>query len=81
MKKLQHLKKSNKNTGNVLNDNIMVVFSFDNQFDLRIVFKKTQVCAKFHCPTSAVTLFSKDGEGGIHSYSDIESQKIQLVEL
>ena len=33
------------------------------------------MCAKFHCPTSAVTLFSKDGEGEIHSFSDIESQK------
>ena len=33
------------------------------------------MCAKFHCPASAVTLFSKDGEGEIHSSSDIESQK------
>ena len=33
------------------------------------------MCAKFHCPASAVTLFSKDGEGEIHSYSDKESQK------
>ena len=31
--------------------------------------------AKFHCPASAVTLLSKDGEGEIHPYSDIESQK------
>ena len=31
--------------------------------------------AKFHCPASAVTLLSKDGEVEIHSYSDIESQK------
>ena len=36
------------------------------------------MCAKFHCPASAVTLFSKDrggGGGGIHSSSDKESQK------
>ena len=29
---------------------------------------------KFHCPTTAVTLFSKDGKGRIHSSSDRESQ-------
>ena len=33
------------------------------------------MCAKFHCPASAVTLFSKDEEGEIHSSSDKESQK------
>ena len=33
------------------------------------------MCAKFQCPASAVTLFAKDGEGRIHSSSDIESQK------
>ena len=32
------------------------------------------MCAKFHCPTSADTLFSKDVEGGIHSSSVIKSQ-------
>ena len=32
------------------------------------------MCAKFHCPASAVTLCSKDGEGEIHSSSDTESQ-------
>ena len=31
--------------------------------------------AKFHCPASAVTLLSKDGEGEIHFSSDTESQK------
>ena len=31
--------------------------------------------AKFHCPASAVTLLSKDGEGEKHPSSDIESQK------
>ena len=35
------------------------------------------MCAKFHCPASAVTLFSKDGEGESHSSSDIEIQKSQ----
>ena len=30
--------------------------------------------AKFHCPASAVTLLSKDGEGEIHPFSDVESQ-------
>ena len=34
------------------------------------------MCAKFHCPVSASTLCFKDGEGKIHSSSDIESQKI-----
>ena len=33
------------------------------------------MCAKFHCPASTVKLFSKDGEGEIHSYTDKESQK------
>ena len=33
------------------------------------------MCAKFHCPASAVALFSKDGEREIHSSLDIESQK------
>ena len=33
------------------------------------------MCAKFHCPASAVTVFSKDGEGEIHFSSDTESQK------
>ena len=38
---------------------------FENQiFGVGIAFRKVQVCAKFHCPTSAVTLFSKDVEGG-----------------
>ena len=31
--------------------------------------------AKFHCPASAVTLLSKDGEAEIHPSSDIKSQK------
>ena len=31
--------------------------------------------AKFHCPTSTVTLFSEDREGRIHSSLIIESQK------
>ena len=34
------------------------------------------MCAKFHCPASALTLCCKDGGGGgIHSSSDTESQK------
>ena len=33
------------------------------------------MCAKFHCPASALTLCYNDGEGEIHSSSDIESQK------
>ena len=33
------------------------------------------MCTKFHCPASALTLCCKDGEGEIHSSSDIESQK------
>ena len=39
------------------------------------------MCAKFHFPSSAVTLFSEDGEngggggGGFHSFSVTESQK------
>ena len=33
------------------------------------------MCAKFHCPASALTLYCKDMEGKIHSSSDIESQK------
>ena len=53
---------------------------FENQsFGVGTVFRKAQVCAKFHCPTSAVTLFSKDVEGGIHSSSVLESQTVQLT--
>ena len=37
------------------------------------------MCAKFHCPTSADTLFSKDVEEGIHSSSVTESQNSQLT--
>ena len=40
-----------------------------------IVFRKAQMSAKFHCPTSTVTLFSEDGEGRIHFSPVIESQK------
>ena len=40
-----------------------------------ILFKTVQVSAKFHCPTSKVTLFSEGGEGRIHSSLVIESQK------
>ena len=44
---------------------------------LGIVFRKARVSAKFYCPSSRVTLFSEDGEGGIHSSPTIESQKRQ----
>ena len=47
---------------------------FENQiFGAGIISRKARVCAKFHCPTLAVTLFSKDVEGGIHSSSVIKS--------
>ena len=45
------------------------------KFGVGIVFRKTQVSAKFRCPISTVTLFSKDREGRIHSSSVTESQK------
>ena len=45
------------------------------KFGVRIVFGKARESAKFHCPTSTVTLFSEDGEGRIHSSPVIESQK------
>ena len=45
------------------------------KFCIRIVFKKAQVSAKFHCNTSTITLFSEDGEGRIHSSTVIESHK------
>ena len=34
---------------------------------------------KFHCPSSAVTLLSNDGEGEIHPFSDIEAKRVQLT--
>ena len=46
-----------------------------NKSGAGIVFMKAQACVKFHCPTSAVTLFSENGDGGIHSAPVIESQK------
>ena len=45
------------------------------KFGIRIVFRKAQVSAKFHCPTSTVTLFSVYEEGRIHSSPVIESQR------
>ena len=45
------------------------------KFGAGIGFRKAQMCVKFHCPASALTLCCKDGEGKIHSSSDIESQK------
>ena len=33
------------------------------KFGVAIVFTKEQMCVKLHCPTSAATLFSEDGEG------------------
>ena len=45
------------------------------KFCIGIVFRKAQVSAKFHCPTSTVKLFSEDGEGRIHLSPVIESQK------
>ena len=54
---------------------LLLELIFENQiFGVGIASRKAQVCAKFHCPTSAVTLFSKDVEGGIHSSLVIESQ-------
>ena len=45
------------------------------KFGVGIVFRKAQMCDKFHCPASELTLCCKDGEGEIHSSSDMESQK------
>ena len=45
------------------------------RFGIGIVFRKAQVFAKFHCPTSTVTLFSEYGEGRIRSSPVTESQK------
>ena len=45
------------------------------KFCIGIVFRKAQVSAKFHCPTSTVTLFSEYGERRIHSSPVIEGQK------
>ena len=45
------------------------------RFGTGIAFRKAQVSAKFHCPTSTVTLFSEYGEGRIRSFPVIESQK------
>ena len=45
------------------------------KFGTGIVFRKAQLSAKFHCPTSTVTLFSEYGEGRIRSSPVIENQK------
>ena len=45
------------------------------KFGIGIVFRKAQVPAKFHCPTSTVTLFSEYGEGRIRSSPVTERQK------
>ena len=45
------------------------------KFGIGIVFRKVEVSAKFHCPTSTVTLFSEYGERKIRSSPVIESQK------
>ena len=49
------------------------------KFGTGIVFRKAQVCNKFHCPSSAVTLFFEDGEGRIHYSLVIGSKKTQLT--
>ena len=53
------------------------------KFAIGMFFWKAEVSAKFHCPTSTVTLFSEYGEGRIRSSLVIESQKhkLTLVEL
>ena len=45
------------------------------KFAIGIVFRKAEVSAQFHCPTSTVTLFSGYREGRIRSSLVIESQK------
>ena len=45
------------------------------RFAIGIAFRSAEVSAKFHCPTSTVTLFSEYGEGRIRSSPVIESQK------
>ena len=45
------------------------------KFAISIVFRKAEVSAKFHCPTSTVTLFSGYGEGRIRSSLVKESKK------
>ena len=45
------------------------------KFGIWIVFRKTQVSAKFRCPISTVTLFSEYGEGRFRSSRVIQSQK------
>ena len=45
------------------------------KFAIGIVFRKAEVSAKFHCPTSTETLFSEYGEGRIRSSLVIEIQK------
>ena len=49
------------------------------KFGIGVVFRKAHVSAKRHCPTLTVILFSEDGEGRIHSFLDIKSQKDQLT--
>ena len=45
------------------------------KFVVGIVFRKAKVCAKLHCPASAVTFFSEDGEGRIYSFPVTKGQK------
>ena len=45
------------------------------KFGTGIVFREVEVSAKFHCPTSTVTLFSEYGDGRIRSSPVIKSQK------
>ena len=45
------------------------------KFAIGIVSRKAEVSAKFHCPTSTVTLFSGYGEGRIRSSLVIEIQR------
>ena len=45
------------------------------KFGKGIVYRKAQMCNKFHCPSLAVTMFSEDGEGRTQSSLVTESQK------
>ena len=58
---------------------MLLIKLYGNQIWCRDSFQEgidvCQISLSCHCPASALTLCCKDGEGEIHSSSDIESQK------
>ena len=69
------LKKNDEDHGYVTD------YAMTTKVSIGIAFRKARVCAKFHCPSSKVTLFSEDGEGESTLPLVKESQKSPAIAM